>query len=112
MVVVGSDKNRGSARRGLFQKEAWDQTLKDANCRHGMDGCLRTSKNNEDENPESLYCHRWIWKGKRYVTCEDGSGERSSRGPSRHRGCRKTGLEGTCGLGGGRGNSRQSRGKI
>ena len=41
-----------------------------------------------------------------YVTCEDGSGERSSRGPSRHRGCRKTGLEGTCGLGGGRGNSR------
>ena len=37
MVVVGSDKNRGSARRGLFQKEAWDQTLKDANCRHGMD---------------------------------------------------------------------------
>ena len=47
MVVVGSDKNRGSARRGLFQKEAWDQTLKDANCRHGMDGCLRTSKNNE-----------------------------------------------------------------
>ena len=47
------------------------------------------------------------------MTCEDGSGERSSRGPSRHRGCRKTGLEGTCGLGGGRGNSRgKSKGNF
>ena len=47
------------------------------------------------------------------MTCKDGSGERSSRGPSRHRGCRKTGLEGTCGLGGGRGNSRgKSKGNF
>lgn len=48
---------------------------------------------------------RWVRRG-------------SSRGPSRHRGhqgCRKTGLEGTCGLGGGRGTlgeNRKSRGTL
>ena len=85
--------------------------LKDANCRHGLDAYVlpRIMK----MKIPSGYIVIGGLKRKRsryvgycmYVTCKDGSGERSSRGLSRHRGCRKPGLEGTCGLGGGRGGT-------